>query len=89
MIILDNNLKVVLKVLLYKIIFIYFMKEIKRTNKRRTRYQCSRKKHCKNKKTNKYRRKMRKIQRGGWGGTIEEPKKDTKMTGGWGQMVPT
>ena len=66
------------------------MTEIKRTNKRKTRYQCSRKKHCKNKKTNKYRRKMRKIQRGGWGGTNMEPeKKQYDMNGGWGQMVPT
>ncbi len=41
------------------------MKKIKRTNKRRTRYQCSRKNHCKNKKTNKYRHNTRKTQRGG------------------------
>ncbi len=39
------------------------MRGIKRTNKRRTRYQCSKKRYCKNRKT--CRRKVRKIQRGG------------------------
>ena len=39
---------------------------IKRTNKRRTKYRCSRKTHCKNRKIRRtYRRKVCKTLRGG------------------------